>query len=831
MVLVQTLVARLTLDNTQYRSGMRQAETRGRTFRTSLRGITSEINGLSRAMGLGGIGAAGLFAKSLKTTYEFRQNMANINSIIRVSQDELDDLSMRIRNVAKDSTSTARQMSNAYYDIVSGIQDTSRHMGILTAAEKTATGSVSDLTATTSLFVSVLNAYGDELRDETVVSDIFTNTIARGKLRMDELAVTLPRVTGLTGAMGVSFEDTSASMAYLSLTMESAAVAGTSLRSLVTEFIKPSTEMAKAINDLGYETGEAFLSENGFAGALNKLREAGVEMTDVIGRVEALSAAQRLQTEDAIKARDEFFKTSQGMTENAIAARGNEDAIKELRSSLEDLEITIGNSLAPTLNTFIKKHLDPAVQSVGDWLQQNPEFLQSFLDLAPKVVGLLIGLKGVSLAVQGINLAVSGFTLLKGSFIAAATAMGVALGPLIAGVVAFVTATVAAIDLVQSLNRQSAKNMNQATKLALEYESSIRGGYITSVKDMEDRLYQRFRAERPDAIKGDLLSEAAGLAPGVFDMVQNSTAAELKKLDKRAEDDLSGYGNTILENLRKTLDDLTGGDLIKGGYVGGQFMTDPELIKYNNLQKFSGFETLDEIKRQVQLRNEQALIQQSLESDAASSSGGTGGSSARRPIISGDGGGARQPTEREKELENIRIDAKWAGRATNPLDRARKFEELAKRCERIGETELARDYRYSAEQAMLAYQREQARREEDRQRELQAKARERQQQESVQQRQATARARQERTRSAIESSYSPAPSSVIASPVSGYQPSGVVGGGGAVSGGIMPISQMDNSVTNIFNVTIYAQDVRGARAAIAGRDFEREFMQLVRSAG
>ena len=359
---VSTMLARLRLDKRQFDAGIRDAADGGNRLSSTLKSIAKTA--AFGALAAGAASTAAAIGKTVGAALRYEKQMANVNTLLRLNDTDQRALNQRLLEFTAGTTSRLTDVSNAYYDIASGIADTSKHMAVLTAAENAATAGFADLKATTSALVGVMNAYNLEASEADNISDILINTVRNGVLTMDELAGVLPQVSGLAAATGVSMADLAGAIGGITKTGVQASEAGTQLKALMTQMIKPSSELQKVIEQLGYASGEALLADKGLMGAVTAIREeTGDSFTQMFSNVRALTGALNL-TAPAAQEAHTAIQDYTGAVDDAIAATGNTLALDAMRSKLDVISVGLGGILTPALRGAVDKGINPFLDGV-----------------------------------------------------------------------------------------------------------------------------------------------------------------------------------------------------------------------------------------------------------------------------------------------------------------------------------------------------------------------------------------------------------------------------------------------------------------------------------
>lgn len=279
---------------------------------------------------------------SIKKFGSFEAAMANANSITGATGDEAQYLNDRILEIGENARQGPQAAAEAYYQIVSGVQDATAHMAILETSLAVSEAGAANLEGTVGALVGSMNAYGASAADASIYGDIMTATVQKGVLTMDELGSALPNVTANAASMGIGFDEVNAALARITQSGTSASVASTQMRQAMVELQKPGADLEKVIKSLGFTSGQALVDQYGFVGALEAIAteadSAGLSVTQVFSSVEAGTAALLLGNEAAMQ----FVN---GMTSISGAA-------SEATKNTATMAATIINDMSAKLGKF-----------------------------------------------------------------------------------------------------------------------------------------------------------------------------------------------------------------------------------------------------------------------------------------------------------------------------------------------------------------------------------------------------------------------------------------------------------------------------------------------
>lgn len=354
------------------------AEVRVRVKDDSARGFRSvnsrldKLDRASRKFRAGGIALGTAIAGSAVAFSKYEKSLAEVNTLLS-DTDSLIGYKKGVEELsstfAVDRTATAK----ALYQVISaGASNAAEATTILTEANKLALGGVTDVTTAADGLTTVLNAYGIEAQNSHQASDAFFVAMKAGKTTVGELAANIGTVAPLAKTMGLSLDETLASVSALTKGGISTSEAMTQVRGILAAIVKPSEKAQKAAARLGIDFSTTALKTKGLSKFMAELQERvggnQDDMAKLFGRVEALGGVLALTGEQA----DSFNSILEQMKSKSGAA---DAAVEKMRNTLDfkwnlivtevkNLGIAFGEQVAPALKLALD-FLTPVVVGLG----------------------------------------------------------------------------------------------------------------------------------------------------------------------------------------------------------------------------------------------------------------------------------------------------------------------------------------------------------------------------------------------------------------------------------------------------------------------------------
>lgn len=299
-----------------------------------------------------GVAIVGIGAKSVQAAAEFELNMAKVNTVAKLSQDQLAGVSDQVQQMfRKYPVTDAKILTDGLYQIVSSGFGASEAMKILDVSTQTAIGGFTTTETVVDALTSILNAYKDKNLDAGQTADVLARAVADGKIEMGELSQSIGGVVGIAATFGTSIEDVTAVLVRLSLGGIKTAEGVTALRSAIVNIIRPSNDFIKQFPELAKQFDETRLKADGFVKFLTDFqKESG-------GSSEALKA---------------LFRDTQGYNGVVSLLKDNGVGLLEQQAKMRESAGFVASAFAEVNRTadaqyqIIKNNLSSAFTELGE---------------------------------------------------------------------------------------------------------------------------------------------------------------------------------------------------------------------------------------------------------------------------------------------------------------------------------------------------------------------------------------------------------------------------------------------------------------------------------
>lgn len=322
----------------------------------SIRGVTRFVRNLGAAMTVGAAAAgAGMFllAQRAEAVSEKFREVRSISTEVSDVQGEYGDLVSDLNTEFGLQVDRLEVIEGLYQSVSAGVKEGAEaQREFLSTAARLAVVGRTELATTVDVISTAMNAYGKGTEFAERASEALFRTVQFGKVKLEELAPVMGRITALGSDLGVNIEELGAAMSVLTRTGFEARVAATGVRAVLRSLMKPSENMQKALRDIAVQQDffADSMEKNGdkVRELANKYRNA----TSAIKKLEEAQAAARRKQEKASLAIQEARLKMTAIEEERLdqlpklttEAVKNADSVKELKSVISDYRFQVNKA-------------------------------------------------------------------------------------------------------------------------------------------------------------------------------------------------------------------------------------------------------------------------------------------------------------------------------------------------------------------------------------------------------------------------------------------------------------------------------------------------------
>jgi TP901 family phage tail tape measure protein len=351
-------------ENTRRMQQAQREQERALSKRSDARSSLSES--FSNAATMGGAGAVAGFVLAAKQGAEFRQEMANVNSIAQLTEAQLKSLQNQVVAIASDDKILhgPKALATALYDVYSSGFKGKQALDILRESAEGATAGQTDAATAGRVLMATLNSHIGGVSNASQAMDVLFKIVDRGVLRFEDLAGSLGAVLPTAEKAGISLQQIGAYIAVATKSGQSASEAVNDLLNLITKIANPSKEAEANFKNLGISYGFAALQAKGLPGILAEIQAKTGGNADAIkrllpdmqaqrGALTALKGAgadYRAELEEMGKASDGLGAKKKALTEQL---KGEGAQIALVKKQFELLSVEASGVLMPILSRLL----------------------------------------------------------------------------------------------------------------------------------------------------------------------------------------------------------------------------------------------------------------------------------------------------------------------------------------------------------------------------------------------------------------------------------------------------------------------------------------------
>lgn len=470
-----------------------------------------------------------------KTLYEcsesaekFESASAKVSTIADTSKKSMATLNKEMLDLSTQTGTAVTDIAESTYQAISASVDTSKAVETVGEATKLAKGGFTDSTTAIDGLTTVLNSYGNKVKDASEVSDVFLTVQNLGKTSVNELASSIGKVATNAANYGVSLQDLGT--AYIQLTKRGieTSESTTYIKSLMKELAKQGEKVALTLQA---ETGKSFaelMAEGKSLGDVIEILSDSVggdatAFSNLFSRQEAATAATVLLktgTEDYNNTLKKVTNST-GAADEAYKKMTNtsETAKQKMVNGIENLKIAIGTQLNESLDGMYQ-HGQKAISWAMEFIEKNPDVVKAVVSLTASLATL--------------TTIFSGFTIIK-TIIPLLESFKLALMTHPIGLAATALATLVA-GLV-AMEAQTKKTVTETEKAAQTDQK-----YIKELKEKNKILHENIEQTQSsfDSVKKETTTvEQLVNRLKKLNSVQNKTArqkVEIKRISEQLKD-------------------------------------------------------------------------------------------------------------------------------------------------------------------------------------------------------------------------------------------------------------------------------------------------------
>ena len=459
------LETQIAADEAQLKSLTREMKEFGSVGAQQLKAVGDKLEEVGKNMSNAGdkmtkyvtapiVGAA---TAAVKVTADFDTTMSKVKAVSGATGDEFETLRNKARDMAETTVFSASETADALYYMAMAGWKPQQMLDGLAGVMNLAAASGEDLATVSDIVTDDLTAFNMTAEESGHFADVLAATVTNANTDVSRLGETFKYAAPVAGAMGYTLEDVALASGLMASASIKGSMAGTTLRNIFTRMAKPTDEVAGAMDRLGISLTDDEGRMYSFRELIDQFRDRFGNILMPIEEFNAQVAILDEQLENGEITEKQYTDSLEELTTQAYGAEGAEKAraaaqiaglrgmsgllaivnasaedydklsnaiyncdgaaqemsdimvdnlggqLKLLKSQLEELAISFGDTMMPTIREFVGVLQDIVNDFNGMDEAQRKTIIQIGLFVAAigpilSVGGRLIGFIGKTIA-------------------------------------------------------------------------------------------------------------------------------------------------------------------------------------------------------------------------------------------------------------------------------------------------------------------------------------------------------------------------------------------------------------------------------------------------
>lgn len=342
---------RLVMDANALRKAMNSAVKESEKLKTSfinVAAISHSFKGLQESVSQleGGL-------RSLTSESEsFASAMKAANTMAGKDSDDFARMKKDVTALSKEVPVLREELAGGLYQVISNGVPEKNWISFLETSARSSVGGMADLGTAVTVTSTIIKNYGLEWDKAREIQDKVQLTAKNGETSFEQLAASLPKVTGNAATLGVGIDELMASFATLTGVSGNTSEVATQLSAIFTSLVKPSSEAGKMAEAMGIQFDAAAIkAAGGFRSFIEQLKKDVASYAQASGTLEQEIYGKLFGSAEAVRALIPLTgELSSTFTKNVDAMKGSagtmDAAFAEMASTGEAKTLLLKNKFA-----------------------------------------------------------------------------------------------------------------------------------------------------------------------------------------------------------------------------------------------------------------------------------------------------------------------------------------------------------------------------------------------------------------------------------------------------------------------------------------------------
>jgi len=332
----------------------------GASASSAFSGLAASINPATIAIAGATAAVAALGAgivSSVGAAADFQQSMANVAAVAGGGAEELKALSDAAREAGAGTVFSATEAAEAQYYLASAGMATEEIIASLNDTLLLAGAGGLSMGRSAEIVTNSLSQFNMEASESGRVANVLAAAASGSNTTVSQMGIAMSKVGPIANALGMSYEQTAASLMVLANAGIKGEEGGTMLRGVLASLMDISPKAAEALEEMGLSAEDVDPALHSFDEIMETLQEHGMTATQAVqlfGREAASAGVNLVKGAGDV---DKFTEAVTGSTKAQEMYNTQTDtfqgAMKMLGSAVEEAKISLGNVFLPILTDAV----------------------------------------------------------------------------------------------------------------------------------------------------------------------------------------------------------------------------------------------------------------------------------------------------------------------------------------------------------------------------------------------------------------------------------------------------------------------------------------------
>lgn len=305
------------------------------------------LKGVTIAAGAVGTAITAMGGYAIKVGADFEAGMSKVSAISGATGSDLEALSDKAKEMGAKTKFSATEAASAFEYMAMAGWKTEDMLNGIEGVMNLAAASGEDLASVSDIVTDAITAFGLSAKDSAHFADVLAKAASSSNTNVGMMGETFKYVAPVAGSLGFSVEDCAVAIGLMANSGIKASQAGTSLRQIFTNLVKPTDQMQTAMDELGISITDAE----------GKTKSLDTLMWDLRSSFSGLTDSQKAQYAATIAGQEGMSALLAIVNASETDFNALKDSIYNADGAAEKMAGTMQNNLQGSL-TILKSSLE-----------------------------------------------------------------------------------------------------------------------------------------------------------------------------------------------------------------------------------------------------------------------------------------------------------------------------------------------------------------------------------------------------------------------------------------------------------------------------------------